>query len=160
MSPTAYGSSQARGWIGAAVAGLRHSSRQHQILNPLNEARDWTHVFMDTSWVHYQWATAGIPWVFSWSLSPTSSTSHNQQRLARLFSEKALKTQHTHTALCEIDNSQGPTAQHMGIYLIFCNNLSGKRVWKRMDICMYDWITLLYSRNYHNLVNQLRFNKT
>ena len=25
--------------------------------------------------------------------------------------------------------------------------------------CMYNWITLLYTRNYHNLVNQLDFNK-
>ena len=24
---------------------------------------------------------------------------------------------------------------------------------------MYDWVTLLYSRNYHNLVSQLHFNK-
>ena len=54
-APTAYGGSQARGRIGAVAAGLRrshstvgsepclqpvrHSSRQHQILNPLCEAR-------------------------------------------------------------------------------------------------------------------------
>ena len=25
---------------------------------------------------------------------------------------------------------------------------------------MYDWVTLLYRRNYHNPVNQLYFNKT
>ena len=24
---------------------------------------------------------------------------------------------------------------------------------------MYDWVTLLYSRNWHNTVNQLYFNK-
>ena len=54
-APTAHGSSQAKGKIGAvdtdlhhshSNAGpephlqLHHSSRQHQILNPLNEARD------------------------------------------------------------------------------------------------------------------------
>ena len=32
---------------------LQHSSWQHQILNPLNEARDRALVLMDTSWVHY-----------------------------------------------------------------------------------------------------------
>ena len=32
---------------------LQHSSRQSQILNPLNEARDRIHVLMDTSRVLY-----------------------------------------------------------------------------------------------------------
>ena len=55
----AYGSSQARGQIRAAAAygtatvtldlSSRHSSRQCQILNPLSEARDQTHIVMDTS---------------------------------------------------------------------------------------------------------------
>ena len=47
--------------MGATVAGLRHSqerqiqaytaaSRKRQILNPLREARDRTHILMDTSW--------------------------------------------------------------------------------------------------------------
>ena len=55
-TPSAYGSSQARGQMGAVAApayttatamgypsqgyNLHHSSRQHQILNPLNETRD------------------------------------------------------------------------------------------------------------------------
>ena len=52
--------------------------------------------------------------------------------------------------------------------------ICGKRVWKRMDVCtciteslccteeiyMYNWITLLYSRNDHNLINQLYFKQT
>ena len=50
-TPMAYGSSQARGRIRAAAASLPHNSRQHQILNPLNEVRDRTQVLMDTSWV-------------------------------------------------------------------------------------------------------------
>ena len=25
---------------------------------------------------------------------------------------------------------------------------------------MYNWISLLYSKNYHNIVNQVHFNKT
>ena len=58
----AYGSSQGRGLIGAQayatatatqnpsrVCDLRHSSQQHQILNPLIEARDRTCILMDTS---------------------------------------------------------------------------------------------------------------
>ena len=43
------------------VYNLYHNSRQHQILNPLREARDWTCSLMDTSWVCYCWATRGTP---------------------------------------------------------------------------------------------------
>ena len=35
------------------ICNLHHSSLQCQILNPLSKARDRTHVFMDTSQVHY-----------------------------------------------------------------------------------------------------------
>ena len=59
-TPAAYGSSQARGQIGAiAMLDLSHvydlplSSQQYQILNPLSQARDQTRVLMDTSQVLY-----------------------------------------------------------------------------------------------------------
>ena len=56
--PAAYGSSQARGRIGVVAAAivmqdpshvfdLYHSSWQHQILNPLREARFQTYILMD-----------------------------------------------------------------------------------------------------------------
>ena len=32
---------------------IHHSSWEHQILNPLSEARDRTHILTDTSQVHY-----------------------------------------------------------------------------------------------------------
>ena len=65
-TPTAYEGSQARGLIGAAavaytraiampdpsqVCDLHHSSCQRWTLNPLNKARAWTHILMDTSQV-------------------------------------------------------------------------------------------------------------
>ena len=65
-----YGSSQVRGQIGATaiatpepsqICNLHHSSRQCQILNLLNKARDQTHIPMDTSWIRYRWATIGNP---------------------------------------------------------------------------------------------------
>ena len=75
-TPAAYGSSQARGWIGVAAAGLRHShsnmvmqpscfcnlhhnSQQCWIPNPLSKARDWTRIFVDTSRACYRWTTMG-----------------------------------------------------------------------------------------------------
>lgn len=46
--------------------------------------------------------------------------------------------------------------EHRKLYPIFCNNLSGKRLWKKNGfVYMYNWITLLYSRNYCNIVNQM-----
>ena len=45
----------------SCVCGLYHSSQQGQILNPQSGVRDQTHVLMDTSWVHYYWATTGTP---------------------------------------------------------------------------------------------------
>ena len=55
-TPVAYVRSQARGPFGPAAANLHHISRQHWNFNPLIKAGDWTHVLMDTSWVHYPWA--------------------------------------------------------------------------------------------------------
>ena len=72
----AYGSSQERGGTGATAAGrchshaesephvqrnLHHSSVQHQILNPLSEARDRARILMDTSRICFLCATRGIP---------------------------------------------------------------------------------------------------
>ena len=70
----AYGDSQARSWIGVTAAGLRQaivmpnlshvfclhcSLQQCWILNPLNGARDGISILMDTSHVHYRWASTG-----------------------------------------------------------------------------------------------------
>ena len=43
------------------VCHLHHSSWQHRILNSVSEARDRTHIPLDTSQVCYPWATAGTP---------------------------------------------------------------------------------------------------
>ena len=51
-------------WDPSRIRNLRHSSWQHQILNPLSEARDQTHILMDTNWIHFLRATIGTPWWF------------------------------------------------------------------------------------------------
>ena len=45
----------------SCIFDLQHSSQQHQILNPLSEARDRTCVLMDTKEVHYYSATMATP---------------------------------------------------------------------------------------------------
>ena len=67
-------SSQARGQIRVATAGLHHSHSTkglelrlwhtpqlmaNWIFNPLSEARDWICILMDTSQICYPWATMG-----------------------------------------------------------------------------------------------------
>ena len=61
------GSSQARGQIRAAAAGLHHSSQQHQILKPLSKARDQTHVLIDTNHVCCHLSTIGTPQIHLFS---------------------------------------------------------------------------------------------
>jgi len=41
------------------VCNLHHSTRQRQILNPLSDARNQTHVLMDISQIRFRCATAG-----------------------------------------------------------------------------------------------------
>ena len=75
-SPAAYRSTQAKAeselqlsayatatavQVLSCICGLHHSSQQCQILQPLSKARDWTHIFIDTSQVRYFWAMMGTP---------------------------------------------------------------------------------------------------
>ena len=75
-APTAYGSSQARGWVKAAAAGLHHShsntrSRSKLRLRPTpssgqcsDRGQGSNRVLMVTSQVHYHWAMTGTPTSF------------------------------------------------------------------------------------------------
>ena len=56
-------------WDWICACNLHCSSRQHRILNPLSEAKDWTHGPMDPSLVGYHWATMGTPQSSSFVLS-------------------------------------------------------------------------------------------
>ena len=63
-TPTAYGTSQARGRIEAIAASLHHSSWQHWIFNPLSEASDQTCILMDASQICFCWAMVGTAGFF------------------------------------------------------------------------------------------------
>jgi len=40
-------------WDPSCICDLHHSSWPHRVLNQLSEARDRTHILMDSSQVHY-----------------------------------------------------------------------------------------------------------
>ena len=40
-------------WDPSRICDLHHSSQQHRILNSLSEARDQTHIPVDTGWAGY-----------------------------------------------------------------------------------------------------------
>ena len=67
---------------------------------------------------------------------------------------------HMHTEVYGMIGQWGPAIQHKELYPIFHDNLCGKRIWKRINVCTCITESLWYSRNYYNLVNQLYFNKT
>ena len=74
---TAYGSSQARGRMGATAASIYHSHGNARskprlwptpqlkatldLYKPLGKARERTRILMDPSWISYPWATMGTP---------------------------------------------------------------------------------------------------
>ena len=49
--------------------------------------------------------------------------------------------------------NMGPAVLHRKLYPVFCDNLCRKIIRENGYVYIYDWVTLLYSRNYHNLVN-------
>ena len=80
-APVAYGGSQARGLVGAVAACLchrhsnarsdlhllptPHNSWQHQILNPLSEARGWTYNLMVPSQIRFCCTMMETPRIFN-----------------------------------------------------------------------------------------------
>ena len=44
---------------------------------------------------------------------------------------------HMHTVVYGMIGPWGPAIQHRELYPILCDNLYGRRIWKRMDVCTY-----------------------
>ena len=100
----------ARGRMGATAVNLHHSSHPHQILNPLSETRDWIRILMDTSHVHYHWATMGTPTRYFLRRLKGSKTKifyfkgkNNWHKNVSLGSKKYLSVQTTCVILCSGD---------------------------------------------------------
>ena len=47
----------------SCLCDLYHSWQRHWIPNPLSEARDWTCIFMDTSWICFCCTMMGTPYL-------------------------------------------------------------------------------------------------
>ena len=66
-----------------------------------------------------------------------------------------------HDTMCKIDKQWGftlCTGNYIQYLIINCNRKEMKRVYRYIYIhmYMYNWITLLYTWNEHNIVNQLK----
>ena len=48
-------------WDPSCICKLHHNSQQCWILNPLSEARNWTHILTGTNWIHFLCTTIGTP---------------------------------------------------------------------------------------------------
>ena len=61
-----------------------------------------------------------------------------------------------------MDKQWGPIVQHRELYPISWDGTRWGMIWKKECVCVYkyiyDWVTLLHSRNWHNVVNHLYFN--
>ena len=113
------------------VCHLFHSSQQRQILNPLIEARDRTHVLMDARRFVNHWAITGTPKTLTLKvIQITKGTTGGEGWI------KSLGLTYT-TNIYKIDKQSEPPVQHRERYSIFCNNLYGERICKRMDMCVY-----------------------
>ena len=53
----------------------------------------------------------------------------------------------------------GPTIYHRELYSVLCSDLCGKRIREWIYVYVYNWFTLLYSRTWHSIINQLYANK-
>ena len=73
----------------SSICDLHCRSRQHEILNPLSGARDWTRILMDTSRVRYHWVPTGTP---SWLILRADFPVSNSRRTYRIAVGEAHKT--------------------------------------------------------------------
>ena len=59
---------------------------------------------------------------------------------------------HGYTVILKMNNQQGPTVQHRELCSVLCGSLDGRRVWGRMDTCVYGWAPSLFTGKDHSIV--------
>ena len=115
-APAAQGGSQATERVKAIATGLcqshsnikskpclrptPQSSRQHWILNPLSEARDWPCILMDASQIRLHWAKTGNPLFLDLPYSLVFNT-------VLTYGSKSLSDSHTQPNLFYIQSLKG-----------------------------------------------------
>ena len=117
-----------RGQIGAAAAGLHHSSQQCWILSPLSETRDQFRILVDTSQVCYHWGTTGTPYLLPLLLITilTGVRGHTSVLLIRI-------------SLMISDGN------HLFTYLLdFCMSSLEKYLFKYLGVPYIFWILTFY----------------
>ena len=104
---------------------------------------------LPTMWETWVWSLGQEDlWRREWLPTPAflPVKFHGQRSLADYSSWSYSVGHEWANNLCKIDNQQRPTIYHRELYLLFCNNLYGKWMWKKNGY-MYNWIGLLYTWN-------------
>ena len=70
---------------------------------------------------------SATPWTAAHQAPPSMGFSRQEY-----WSGVPLPSPYKHATIYKIDN----TVEHRELYAMFCNYLHGKRIWKRMDICI------------------------
>ena len=84
--PPAYTTATAT-WDPSPICVLHHSSRQRQILNPLNEARDRSRILLDTSRIRFCCTAAGTPSHFNENSKTVTGQEANGRDTSRMLGQ-------------------------------------------------------------------------
>ena len=122
-----------------------------------NDNRTFWNVFVSSAWVHLLllknsvWSASAQMSVARFSFckcvwtvhTHLNSSSRGEERVQRSWGgERSEVVGHgkkgmpVNTTVYKTGNPQGPSVQHRELCLILCNNLNGKRIWKRIDTCI------------------------